>query len=97
MNQIPWSSEPGRRNVEIESVLDQVIQTMSPAERQRVLELGVGRRKVTIHRRIPFKIVHGNPPGPSKRVVSARGAPDPVKQQALDALRDAVRHAAPKR
>jgi hypothetical protein len=92
INQVPWSTEPARRNVEVESVLDQVIQKMSPAERQRIGALATGR-KVTIHRRLPFKIVQGNPPGPSEHVIAARPAPDQVKQQALDAVSATVRQA----
>jgi hypothetical protein len=72
-------------------VLNQVIQNMSPAERQRVLELSAVGRKVILHRPLPFKIVHGDPPGPSKHVIAP--VPDQAKQKALDAINAAVRQA----
>jgi hypothetical protein len=95
LNQIPWSSEPGRGAREAESVLDQIMQKMTPAERQAALAITKTRRASTMHHRLPLRIVRGPPPR-TRLVQQIRPTPDIVKQRSLDALASMVKNAARK-
>jgi hypothetical protein len=93
ISQVPWSSESGRRQIEMESVLNQIMEKMTPAQRQRVVELTRVSHSAMTHHRLPLSIVRGNPPRPT-RWLGVRPTPDSAKQKSLDTIRSIIKDAA---
>jgi hypothetical protein len=92
INQVAWSIEPGRGQMETESVLNQVMQEMTPAQRQRAIAITKVGRPPRLHR-LPLRIVRGNPPR-ANHLQNIQPTPDTSKQRSMDALGRIIKEAA---